>query len=128
MPAASQQMRYWVDIAIECVRVDHTPSLSSGDQTGPFFTARALGMALGALNDGYVLAKGSGTQLLMLGLTAPSGLEKNHHCRSSLSSAVTPSLPQTDHFPERGMGLLDVPLQHFIVADGSLRDIWAASG
>lgn len=76
MPAASQQMRYWVDIAIECVRVDHTPSLSSGDQTGPFFSARALGMALGALNDGYVLAKGSGTQLLMLGLTAPSGLEK----------------------------------------------------
>jgi vanadium chloroperoxidase len=34
-------------------------------------------MALGALNDGYVLARGSGTQLLSLGLTPPFPLEEN---------------------------------------------------
>lgn len=72
MPAASMQMRYWVDIALECVRRDHTTSFSRGDQRGPFLTARALGMALGALHDGYILAKGSGNTLLSLNIT-PSG-------------------------------------------------------
>ncbi|MFM7169975.1 MAG: vanadium-dependent haloperoxidase [Cyanobium sp.] len=49
--------------------------MSSGDQKGSFFTARALGMALGALHDGYVLAKGSGIKLLSLGLKAPARLD-----------------------------------------------------
>jgi hypothetical protein len=62
-------MRYWVDVALECVRRDHTPEFGRGDQRGPFLTARALGMALGALHDGRVLA---GTKLLSLALAAPS--------------------------------------------------------
>jgi hypothetical protein len=50
------KLRYWVDMAMECVRRDHTPALSSGDQRGPFLTARALGMALAALNDAHAHA------------------------------------------------------------------------
>nr|MBW4464233.1 hypothetical protein [Pegethrix bostrychoides GSE-TBD4-15B] len=71
MPAASKQMRFWVDVALESVRRDHTPSFGSGDQRGPFLTARALGMALGALHDGYALA-GCGTQLLPFSVAAPA--------------------------------------------------------
>jgi vanadium chloroperoxidase len=56
MTAATPQLRFWVDMALECVRRDHTPSLSPGDQTGPFLTARALGMALAALNDAHAYA------------------------------------------------------------------------
>ncbi len=76
MPAVSKKIRYWVDVALECVRRDHTPAFGSGDQRGPFLTARALGMALGALHDGYVLAGGGGTTLLSLPpLGAPPGLD-----------------------------------------------------
>lgn len=51
MTAASPEFRFWIDMALECVRRDHTPALSMGDQKGPFLTARALGLALGALSD-----------------------------------------------------------------------------
>ncbi len=43
--------RFWIDTSLECARRDHTPQHSRGDQRGPFLTARALGMALGALHD-----------------------------------------------------------------------------
>jgi len=56
MTATSKALRYWVDMAVECVRRDHTPALSPGDQKGPFLTARALGMALAALNDAHAHA------------------------------------------------------------------------
>jgi hypothetical protein len=49
MPAATSELRFWVDAALECNRRDHTPSYGSGDQRGPFFSARALGMAMAAL-------------------------------------------------------------------------------
>lgn len=71
MSAASKQMRFWVDVALESVRRDHTPSFGPGDQRGPFLSARALGMALGALHDGYALA-GGGTQLLPFSVAAPT--------------------------------------------------------
>jgi len=58
-------------MALECVRRDHTPGLSPGDQKGPFLTARSLGMALGALND--VRAFASLTPAL-LGIPAPAAL------------------------------------------------------
>lgn len=55
MPATSEKIRYWIDMTLECVRRDHTsPKFGSGDQKGPFLTARALGMALAALHDAYV--------------------------------------------------------------------------
>ena len=56
MTAATAKLRFWIDMSIECVRRDHTPCLSTGDQKGPFLTARALGMALAALNDANALA------------------------------------------------------------------------
>ncbi len=58
MTATTPQMRFWVDMVLECVRRDHTPTLSSGDQKGPFLTARALGMALAALHDAKAIASG----------------------------------------------------------------------
>jgi len=69
MTATTPQLRFWVDMALECVRRDHTPSLSPGDQKGPFLTARALGMALAALNDAHAYASGR-TPLLSLGDTS----------------------------------------------------------
>ncbi len=50
-------------MCLECVRRDHTNSLSSGDQRGPFLTARVLGMALAALHDVKAVALGT-TRLL----------------------------------------------------------------
>lgn len=58
MTAATAQLRFWCDMSTECVRRDHTPSLSAGDQRGPFLTARALGMALAALHDAHAIANG----------------------------------------------------------------------
>lgn len=56
MTTATSKLRFWIDMALECVRRDHTPTLSPGDQRGPFLTARALGMALAALNDANAYA------------------------------------------------------------------------
>jgi hypothetical protein len=73
MNTAAEQFRFWVDLSLECIRRDHTPALSSkdGDQRGPFLTARALGMALAALNDANALASGRSP---LLNITAPPGL------------------------------------------------------
>jgi len=58
-------------MSLECVRRDHTMSLSPGDQKGPFLTARALGMALGALYDVKAIATGTPP---LLGIPAPAAL------------------------------------------------------
>jgi len=71
MTAATPQLRFWVDMALECVRRDHTPALTPGDQKGPFLTARTLGMALAALNDAHAYASG---RTPLLSLNATSGL------------------------------------------------------
>ena len=71
MTAGGIRARFWIDASLESVRRDHTPELSPGDQRGPFLTARALGLALGALHD--VKAIASGAQSL-LGVAAPAEL------------------------------------------------------
>lgn len=71
MPAASKEMRFWIDVSLECVRRDHTPQFGLGDQRGPFLTARSLGMALGALHDGYTITA-KGCTLLTLPVPAHS--------------------------------------------------------
>jgi vanadium chloroperoxidase len=68
MTATSPQFRFWIDMAMECVRRDHTPTLSMGDQKGPFLSARALGLALGALNDAATVPPGKA----LLGLPGPA--------------------------------------------------------
>jgi membrane-associated phospholipid phosphatase len=71
MTAGGIRARFWIEASLESVRRDHTPELSPGDQRGPFLTARALGLALGALHD--VKAIASGAQSL-LGVAAPAEL------------------------------------------------------
>ncbi len=73
MTVGSQQLRYWIDMTLECVRRDHTNSLvaAPGDQRGPFRTARAVGMALGALHDAYAFANGTPP---LLAIPASAGL------------------------------------------------------
>lgn len=71
MSDISKQLRFWIDATLECVRRDHTNEISTGDQRGPFLSARALGMALAALNDGYVSAIG-GHRLLTFSIATPS--------------------------------------------------------
>ena len=71
MTAATPKLRFWIDMALECVRRDHTVMLSPGDQKGPFLTARALGMALAALNDANAHASGRSR---LLNLPATPGL------------------------------------------------------
>lgn len=71
MTAATPKLRFWIDMALEAVRRDHTMALSPGDQTGPFRTARALGMALAALNDAHAYASG---RLPLLNLPDASSL------------------------------------------------------
>lgn len=71
MTAATAKLRFWIDMSLECVRRDHTATLSPGDQKGPFLTARALGMALAALNDANAYASGRAP---LLNLPATPGL------------------------------------------------------
>lgn len=74
MPAGSN-LRYWIDLSLECVRRDHTPTSNrdAGDQGGPFLSARALGMALAALHDGNALAFGAAPLLLVSAGHVPNG-------------------------------------------------------
>ncbi len=69
MTAATAKFRFWIDMTLECVRRDHTTG--PGDQTGPFRTARALGMALAALNDANSYASG---RVPLLAVPASPGL------------------------------------------------------
>lgn len=71
MTAANAQLRFWIDMSMECVRRDHTSALSPGDQKGPFLSARALGMALAALNDANAYASGRAP---LLNIAATPGL------------------------------------------------------
>lgn len=68
---ATARLRYWCDMSMECVRRDHTKALSSGDQKGPFLSARAMGMALAALHDARAHALSRPT---LLNVPAPAGL------------------------------------------------------
>jgi len=71
MTASGSKTRFWIDMVLECVRRDHTaPPPATGDQRGPFLTARAVGMALGALYD--VKALSGRCQLLLGQQTAPA--------------------------------------------------------
>jgi hypothetical protein len=71
MTTATAKLRFWCDMSLECVRRDHTPSLSTGDQRGPFLTARALGMALAALHDAHAIAS---ARPGLLSIPAPAAL------------------------------------------------------
>ncbi len=87
MNTAAAEFRFWVDLSLECIRRDHTPALSSatGDQRGPFLTARALGMALAALHDANALASGRSP---LLNLTATPGLASLTGNRISVASGA----------------------------------------
>ena len=69
MTATAAPFRFWVDMALECVRRDHTNVHSPGDQRGPFLTARALGLILAALHDATALAS---AQTPLLTVPGPS--------------------------------------------------------
>lgn len=71
MTAASSELRFWVDMTLECIRRDHTPAQSIGDQRGPFLTARALGLATATLHDAKALAE---SRPPLLGVAATPGL------------------------------------------------------
>ena len=76
MTVASPQLRFWIDMAGECVRRDHTDKIiSPGDQRGPFLTARALGMALAVLHDANAIAVGRAP---LVNLPVPAGLAGSH--------------------------------------------------
>ena len=72
-------------MSMECVRRDHTMSVSSGDQKGPFLTARAMGMALAALNDANALAAGRSS---LLGIVAPPALVAAGAANAELAGAA----------------------------------------
>lgn len=72
MTAGSEQLRFWIDMTLECIRRDHTNTLTNtGNQRGPFLTARAQGLALAALHDAHALASGAAP---LLGVAASPGL------------------------------------------------------
>ncbi|MEQ1816289.1 MAG: vanadium-dependent haloperoxidase [Nitrosomonas sp.] len=71
MTTATGKLRFWCDMSMECIRRDHTSALSPGDQRGPFLSARAIGMALAALNDARAYVLGSPA---LLSIPAPATL------------------------------------------------------
>jgi len=73
MTTASPELRFWVEMTLECIRRDHTPAISVGDQRGPFLTARAQGMALAALHVAWQPVPGS-QPLLTVARTGLVGL------------------------------------------------------
>lgn len=74
MTAATAELRFWINMSLECVRRDHTIALTPGDQKGPFLSARALGMALAALNDANAYASGALGHPRLLNIAATAGL------------------------------------------------------
>ena len=66
---ATSELRFWCDMSMECIRRDHTTALSSVDQKGLFLIARAVDMALAALNDAAAHASGRSA---LLNITAPA--------------------------------------------------------
>ncbi len=70
---------------MECIRRDHTEILSSGDQAGPFLSARAVGMALAALNDAKAHASGRSA---LLNITAPAKLTAIGAANSNVAGAA----------------------------------------
>jgi len=56
------QLRYWIETALDANRVDHTDTTvpEAQKQTGPFRSARALAMTLIAMHDAYVTVAGAG--------------------------------------------------------------------
>jgi vanadium chloroperoxidase len=68
---AAGNHRFWIDTSLECVRRDHTTG--PGDQTGPFRSARALGMALAAPHEVNALAA---RRASLLSLAAAPGLTR----------------------------------------------------
>lgn len=76
MTVGSAQLRFWIDMTLECVRRDHTKALvpDPGDQRGPFLTARAIGMALTALRDAHAIARGADPAHFLLSVVAPPAL------------------------------------------------------
>jgi vanadium chloroperoxidase len=85
MPAATSKLRFWCDISIEAIRRDHTPSVSAGDQRGPFLTARALGLALSALHDAHAVASGRPG---LLNLAAPAALAAVGAAQAEIAAAA----------------------------------------
>lgn len=67
-----QTIRYWVNAALEANRRDHT--IGTGDQTGPFRSARALGMTLVAMHDAQAAATGGQAPYHVV-LPAPAGTQ-----------------------------------------------------
>lgn len=70
--ATRKNLRFWIDMSLECVRRDHTEG--PGDQTGPFRTARALGMALAAPHEVNARAKGATPLLTLAGVPDLAGM------------------------------------------------------
>jgi hypothetical protein len=83
MTVATAPLRFWIDLSLECIARDHTAP--TGDQKGPFLTARALGMALAALNDAHAYATG---RKPLLNVAATSGLAGLNETRSTVASAA----------------------------------------
>lgn len=100
MTAASPALRHWVDMSLECVRRDHTTTISIGDQRGPFLSGCALGMALAALHDARATALG---QTPFLAATPPPGLVG---ADETLAGAAACHQLLRERFPKQAM-LLD---------------------
>lgn len=100
MTATSAKLRYWVDMAIECIRRDHTQTLSPGDQRGPFLTARALGMALGALNDAHAHASGGSPLLNVAATPGLSGANSEVAAGAACSQVLLRRYPSQFRFLE----------------------------
>ncbi len=97
MTAATAQLRFWVDLSLECIRRDHTAP-GPGDQKGPFLTSRALGMALAALNDAHAYASGRAPLLKVAAADGLTGLTGN---RIEVASAAACSQVLNLRYPKQ---------------------------
>lgn len=96
MTATSPEFRYWIDMALECVRRDHTPQLSAGDQKGPFLTARALGLALAALHDAAAVPPAA--TLLNVPVSALNGLDRSLAAAAACHQVLKNRYPQQSRY------------------------------
>jgi hypothetical protein len=108
MTAATAKLRFWVDMSLESVRRDHTTG--PGDQTGPFRTARALGMALAALNDSHSIASG---RIPLLNVTPTAGLASLPSSRVEVASGAACAQVLRLRYPNQAH-LLEPAWQHWL--------------
>lgn len=96
------KVRFWVEEILEANRRDHTTAQVGmmGDQRGPFRSARALAMAMMAMQDAHAAVTGASMPYMAPALPVPPGAD------AEAAAAAAHTVLQTLYQPVDEVGLV----------------------